>query len=313
MRQTLRQRTLNGFTLVELLVVIAIIGILVALLLPAIQAARESARRAQCMNNMKQIGIAMQLYVDTHKELPAGAKGCCYGTWANYILPHLEQADVAKLWKDGKLYNSSVNWDFIQRRVPDYTCPSDTPATSSIACAVPIPNHNYAANYGNTVYGQHDFQTVTFEGSPFGNALNPDPNGNRPYLGQVSFKQLTDGLSHTLLVSEIVQGQSEDLRGRILGYSDGGAFTGWNTPNAALPDIMPQGCNPAPGDQLNPPCAIQPGTVTSNPRYLASRSRHPGGVNSLLADGSVQFYNDSIELQVWRALTSTQGGETFSQ
>jgi prepilin-type N-terminal cleavage/methylation domain-containing protein/prepilin-type processing-associated H-X9-DG protein len=308
MLQTQSGRNQRGFTLVELLVVIAIIGILVALLLPAVQAAREAARRTECANKTKQIGVAVHLYYDSHKELPEGARGCCYGTWANYILPYLELGDLFATWTNAT-YLSNTNRNFITTRIADYTCPSDVSTVSTLTQAVPIPNHNFAANYGNTVYGQHVFQSVEFKGAPFGNALDPDPNGNRPYLGRVKFKQITDGLSHTLLVSEIVQGQSNDLRGRILGYSDGGAFTGWNTPNAALPDIMPSGCNPAPGDVMNPPCAIQAGTVTTNPRYLVSRSRHPGGVNSLLADGGVRFFSDSIELQIWRGLTSTRGEE----
>jgi prepilin-type processing-associated H-X9-DG protein len=227
-------------------------------------------------------------------------------------LQFLEQGALLGTWTDA-VYTSNANRNFITTRIPDYTCPSDNPAISTITQSIPIPNHNFAANYGNTVYGQHEFQGVPFLGSQFGNVLDPDPNGNRPYLGRVKFKQITDGLSHTLLVSEIVQGQSNDLRGRIVGYSDGGAFTGWNTPNAALPDIMPAGCNPTPGDPTNPPCAIQPGTATTNPRYLASRSRHPGGVNSLLADGAARFYVDSIELQVWRALTSTKGDEPIAE
>src|ERR1700754_2125242 len=85
----------NGFTLVELLVVIAIIGVLVALLLPAIQAAREAARRSQCVNNLKQLGIAMQNYHDTNGELPKGTVSCCWGTWQMSILPFIEQAQLA--------------------------------------------------------------------------------------------------------------------------------------------------------------------------------------------------------------------------
>jgi hypothetical protein len=179
-----------------------------------------------------------------------------------------------------------------------------------------MPNHNYAANYGNTVYGQHTFQGVEFLGAPFGNVLDPDPQKARPFLGFVPFKNITDGLSNTLLASEIVQGQGNDLRGRIIGFADGGAFTAWNTPNTNLPDVMPSGlCNPPPSDELNPPCTTAgatAGTATTppvNPRYLTSRSRHGVGVNSLLADASVQFYSDNIELQVWRALASTAGSE----
>ena len=307
-----------AFTLVELLVVIAIIGVLVSLLLPAVQAAREAARRSQCTNNLRQVGLAMQLYHDAEGKLPPGARGCCYGTWANFILPYLEQGNFANTWVNG-LYTSPANREFMATRIDAYTCPSDMPNAPTLTQGVPMANHNYAVNYGNTVYGQHEFQGVAFLGAPFGNALNPDPQNARPYLGQVPYKDVSDGLSNSLLVSEIVQGQGNDLRGRIVGFADGGAFTAWNTPNAVLPDIMPGGlCNPAPGDEANPPCSTQNGTAGTattppyNPRYLASRSRHPGGVNSALADGSVTFFSDNVDLQTWRALASTQGGDVIS-
>ncbi len=318
-------RRADGFTLVELLVVIAIIGVLVALLLPAVQAAREAARRSQCINNVKQIGIAMQNYHDAKGHLPGGAVSCCYGTWANFLLPYLEQGSFANTFKTGTTYTADVNLQFMKSRVDLYTCPSDIPNAAlqgTISSgAVEMPNHNYAANYGNTVYGQQTFSGVDFLGAPFGNIDNAidsatgqktglDRQKARPYLGEIPFKQIPDGLSNTLLVSELVQGQGNDVRGRILGFSDGGAFTAWNTPNAALPDVMPGGlCNPLPGSELNPPCVVQNATTTLNPRYLTSRSRHSGGVNSLLADGSCRFVSDDIELQVWRALSTTAGDE----
>src|SRR5262249_22585489 len=92
-------RSFRGFTLVELLVVIAIIGILVALLLPAVQSARESARRAQCINNLKQVGVAFQNYHDTYKQLPVGAYSCCWGTWQMAILPFIEEKQLADLYQ----------------------------------------------------------------------------------------------------------------------------------------------------------------------------------------------------------------------
>src|SRR5947199_3806707 len=88
------KRSVRGFTLIELLVVIAIIAVLIALLLPAVQAAREAARRAQCVNNLKQIGLAIHNYSDTLGSLPPGRKACCYGTWNLFILPYLEQGDL---------------------------------------------------------------------------------------------------------------------------------------------------------------------------------------------------------------------------
>ena len=307
----------SGFTLVELLVVIAIIGILVALLLPAVQAAREAARRSQCVNNLKQIGVAMHLFNDSRKVLPGGANSCCWGTWANEIFPYLEEESLQSSWKDAVPYTGTANLPLMQLRIGIYTCPSDLPNAPTVTAATAMPNHNYAANYGNTVYGQHAFQGVEFLGAPFGNIENSvgypgwDRYGARPYVGRVPFKKFTDGISKTLLASELIQGQSQDLRGRIVGFADGGAFTAWNTPNAALPDIMPSGlCIPPTSQPLNPPCATQNASpAVSNPRYLASRSRHSGGVNSLLGDGSVAFFTDSIELQTWRALSTTQGAD----
>lgn len=307
----------RAFTLVELLVVIAIIGVLVALLLPAVQAAREAARRSQCSNNLRQLGLAMQLHHDAKGALPGGARSCCYGTWANFVLPYMEQGNFANTWGSPTWalpYTSAANLPFMATRIEGFTCPSDEPS-SGLQGATLMPNHNYAVNYGNTVYGQHDFTGVQFLGAPFGNIDNPDRQNARPYLGEINYKEITDGLSNTLLVSELIQGKGNDVRGRIVGFADGGAFTAWNTPNTALPDIMASLCNPAPGDARNPPCSTANATAGNppvNPRYLASRSTHPGGVNTALADGSVAFFSDSIDLQSWRALASTQGGDIIS-
>lgn len=302
----------RAFTLVELLVVIAIIGVLVALLLPAVQAAREAARRSQCVNNLKQVGLAMQLYHDAQGTLPGGAKSCCWGTWANFILPYLEQGNFAQTWKDGPY--ATANPEFVKVRIGLYTCPTDTNNAPTITAGIPIPNHNYAANYGNTVFAQHDNQGVQFLGAPFGNTENYNNTGfdrysARPFRGLVPFKEISDGLSNTLLVSEIVQGRGNDMRGRIVGFADGGAFTGWIGPNSNLPDNMLSGlvCTSTSVDSDSPPCV-----TISNPSYLGSRSRHPSGVNSLFADGSATFFSDGVEIQVWRAVTTIAGDEIVS-
>ncbi len=300
----------NAFTLVELLVVIAIIGILVALLLPAVQAAREAARRAQCINNMKQVGIAMHLYHDAEKTLPGGAISCCFGTWANELLPYLEEGNLASTWAGGT-YTSAANQPLMARRIAAYTCPSDMPNSPTITAGVPMCNHNYAANYGNTTYAQATYIGTKFLGAPFGNIENYngsgfDRYGARPYLGKIPFKRIPDGLSKTLLVSEIRQGQANDLRGRIVGFANGGAFTAFDTPNSASLDLMGN-CDMS--DPMNHPCK----NATDGGNRLTSRSRHPGGVNSLMADGSVAFYTDSIAVQPWQALATTRGEDITAE
>lgn len=300
-----------AFTLVELLVVIAIIGTLVALLLPAVQAARESARRSQCQNNLKQIGLAMHMHHDATGRLPYGNRDCCNGTWANFILPYMEQGAHFRQWKDGAAYTSPANRDFITKRIDVYTCPSDNPNVTSMTQGIPIPNHNYAANYGNTSSGQHEFQQVPFLGAPFGNVNDLDKT--RTVMGHVEFRSIPDGLSNTMLVSEIVQGQGDDLRGRIIGYAGGAMFTAWTTPNASLPDTLSSAAYCNLNDPMNPPCVggtASAGPPPYNTRYNVSRSRHPGGVASLFADGSVRFHDDGIDLQAWRAVSTTDGSET---
>src|SRR4051794_33839235 len=162
----MRQRN-RGFTLVELLVVIAIIGILVALLLPAIQAAREAARRAQCVNNMKQLGVGMQNYHDVFKTLPMGNYSCCWGTWQMAILPFIEEQQLADIYKwnpknpdnyfddDYRYYQQLPatatrpairNLEVTQSRIVTLTCPSDEPQVNNTVVQRGT-YHNYVANY----------------------------------------------------------------------------------------------------------------------------------------------------------------------
>jgi prepilin-type N-terminal cleavage/methylation domain-containing protein len=151
------RRARFGFTLVELLVVIAIIGILIALLLPAVQAAREAARRSQCLNNLKQLGIAMHNYHDAKKWLPPG-KGpnpCCWGTWVPITLPYIEQEGVAELYVNwggddstGPRYSAAPNTTNVtNKRFATLTCPSDQPNKPFGN----LTNHNYSVNFGTTV------------------------------------------------------------------------------------------------------------------------------------------------------------------
>ncbi len=318
----------SAFTLVELLVVIAIIGILIALLLPAVQAAREAARRAQCLNNLRQIALGAINYESANGTLPPGAYNSIWGTWQASILGNVEQLEAFNAYCHLEMYNSSgmgVYWSaknklVTTRRFACFTCPSDTPTAYSFASMTPstgaITYHNYACNFGNTgldedatgfdiVHGAADtYLGVVFGGAPFTMSGWSD----KPLL-TVRFEDITDGASNTLMFSEVVQGQAKDLRGYTWWGFGTGFFT-YLSPNSSEPDIMQSASYCKSLVSGNPPCAVQTST-----RHItvASRSRHPGGVQSALCDASARFFSDDIQLGVWRALSTSQGGEVVGE
>jgi prepilin-type N-terminal cleavage/methylation domain-containing protein/prepilin-type processing-associated H-X9-DG protein len=327
------QRRQRGFTLIELLVVIAIIAILVALLLPAVQQAREAARRTQCKNNLKQIALGMHNYESTYGMLPPGVGrfGCCWGTWLVNLLPYVEQTAVFQSYQNlggsdatGIRYAGSPNnANVATRRFPVYTCPSDTPNSP----ASNITSHNYVVNYGNTTFFQQDVAvagiTIRFQGAPFTaykGSLSDDGPVNAAqaltftnvYGSPVRFRDITDGLTSTLMVSEVRQGQGLDARG----FSWWGGASGFITlygPNARDPDVMTGAwCNT--GNVLNAPCQTASAALPSPfNRRQGARSRHTGGVQAALCDGSVRFFSDSISIQLWQAAGTTQGGEVMGE
>jgi prepilin-type N-terminal cleavage/methylation domain-containing protein/prepilin-type processing-associated H-X9-DG protein len=337
-------RPRRGFTLIELLVVIAIIAVLIALLLPAVQAAREAARRAQCVNNLKQVGIAMHNYHDVTASLPPGGMAIANGTWQVFILPYLEGNPMFNAWNMAGRYflpNGTKNPDNNLRyggvcqltvtssRINVLTCPSDIINTAGYPSAVPsmpISYHNYVVNFGSAGY----YQQVTtaaasgvFFASPyppggwFGAPFSDTEATNTPArLGVYNFASIIDGLSNTLMASECIQGHAngtnQDLRG-FTWWGEAATFETWLAPNSPLPDLEESSSYcaaiyPAMAP-LNPPCALY--TSTAGTVYGA-RSRHPGGVNTLFCDGSVKFMKNTVNLSVWRALSTTQGGEIVS-
>jgi len=313
----------RGFTLVELLVVIAIIGVLVALLLPAVQAAREAARRTSCGNNLKQLGIAMHNFHDARQTLPAGVGpyGCCWGTWQVLVMPYVELNNVYELYEnwggsdevygDGpaqqtsgvfaRYSNAPNTTNVTSKRYKAFTCPSDMPNAPG-----GLTNHNYAVNWGNTGYHQTTYPgtSVTFQGAPFGPAKS-QAKGQR--MNGEKFSSITDGLSNTLMASEVLQGQNNDLRGYTW-WGDAAGFSAYEGPNSTVPDrIYTAGyCNNQPLQNL--PCAV---SDTNNPTRFSSRSRHPAGVQSVMCDGAVRFTTNSVNINVWRAMSTSRGGETF--
>ncbi len=311
-----------GFTLIELLVVITIIGIMVSLLLPAVQTAREAGRRLQCSNNLKQIALAHHGYHEAYGMLSMGSPTRTAGpTWAMRILPYLEQTGAYELCDWNSAGCSGSNFKLASRRFAVYTCPTDTPQAYRVTN---IPLANYVVNGGNTGYYDwsgdfpvvRTYGAVKYLGSPFSvsgivNSVNPHLP-NTPYR-QVSFADIKDGLSNTLMVSETIQGvqpsDSWDIRG-LIWWGTMAFFETYLPPNSSQPDslISTCCCKPTETDPMLP-CII--GSNSQSPTNGA-RSRHPGGVNVALCDGSVTFISDDIDLATWRALSTTQGGEAVS-
>jgi prepilin-type N-terminal cleavage/methylation domain-containing protein len=338
----MRVRRRTGFTLVELLVVIAIIGILVGLLLPAVQAAREAARRMQCSNNLKQIGLATHMYMDTYaQKLPAGSWQGVHGTWLVSLLPFVEQTAMRNIYQNhggvegfrttppGIRYGAAVNFPVTRAQLSVYTCPSDR-VTASPNIISGITFHNYVANYGNTTRGRLSPYGVNVDGTPnmWGGApfieyIGPNTGNWANYyswihtdLSKLKFVvklgDIVDGTSNTLAFSECVQGTGGDLSG-FAWWGGGAHFETLLPPNTSQPDVVEQSCRNPPNDNLNPPCVVRAAAsgnvVTTGAETKAARSRHVGGVQSVYCDGSVHFISNSVDLFTWRGLGSAAGGE----
>jgi len=333
----------RGFTLIELLVVIAIIAVLIALLLPAVQSAREAARRSQCVNNLKQIALGMHNYHDSNQVLAPGQKSCCWGTWILFMLPYVEQTALWNAWNfNGDLvyyqgafdaplrYAGVCNITVSSTRVNAYMCPSDGSASSLTGIAVTlngvkmsVTSQSYLVNYGNTVTAQpasyvdatYPGSPIPFGGAPFADIDGPGPGNNgRAIFG---FNSITDGTSNTLMASECIVGTGAggppyaapfDLRG-FSWWGSGAVFTGLMPPNTTYPDVTESASYCIYPYQANPPCTQPTSTLL---RVNFARSRHPGGVNAAMCDGSVRFAKNTTNLVVWRGLSTTRGGEVIS-
>jgi prepilin-type N-terminal cleavage/methylation domain-containing protein len=315
-----------AFTLVELLVVIAIIGVLVALLLPAVQAAREAARRMHCGNNLKQTGLALQNYHDVHKQFPYGAlvtdgQRFTAPQWPyllHYILPYMEEQrlydDFRTMWKTTTppyVTGATSVWPLTVRNksVPAYLCPSDglsepTKAFISSASTTFDPNgvRLFVTNYLGFFSGVNDGDThLDSTRSPaFDTARRAVFALNRG----AKIKQITDGTSKTLIVAEYLTGKTQDVRGYIYTNRAGCQYLyASRTPNSSAPDSLLDHNSFCQGfkqnhPELNLPCA--PGPTDGN--VIASRSRHPGGVHGLLRDGSVRLFTDEIDARLWQSM-----------
>lgn len=318
----LRSPRQNGFTLIELLVVIAIIAILIALLLPAVQQAREAARRTQCRNNLKQIGLALHNYHDSLLQFPPGAfwnqatgNGCIAGSSdANlihqkgsiliHILPYIDQAPLYNMWAVSM--SSRCNTDIatfpsstVQLRstiMPGYQCPSETSGKSNGTSGL----HNYAACFGpGRTGGATGNSACPCDAVPFDQWALPNTGGNGvpgmfTRTGRtVGIRDCIDGASNVIFFGEVRATCSNHVNAGWANSNNGQGLT------STLIPINYNSCDTSTASGSSPAdCARRCNWVTE----LGYKSQHVGGAHFLFGDGAVRFLSENISMQVYSRL-----------
>ncbi|MDB5335631.1 MAG: hypothetical protein JWN70_1250 [Planctomycetaceae bacterium] len=298
-------RRTRGFTLIELLVVIAIIAVLIALLLPAVQQAREAARRSQCKNNLKQLGLAMHNYHDTYntfvfgqvnwKSSPNDNRLC----WFQSVLPYLEQTALFnQINFSTTTYQSFVTTNVaIMTAIPVFMCPTDpNSGKRQVAANVRGFYSNYLPVHGSTFY----FNAVS----------DPAPiapqNGMFYFQSKTQMRDVTDGLSNTAMMGEInlTSEANYDARGRVWESYDGNTqVSTLYPPNSTIGDWVDQGCVDVP----RTPCR------TSGSYEMSVRSNHVGGAHIILGDGGVRFVSDNINTLTFNYLGARNDGQVMGE
>lgn len=314
--RTTRRPRARGFTLIELLVVIAIIGVLVALLLPAVQAAREAGRKTQCLNNLKQIGLALTQYHDTHQGFPPskiysghctasnGGKGQTLNTTGfALILPFLEQAPL------------HASFNFSVASVADGVAPNTNivgdPAANLTAIGVNItaflcPSDTLAPNYNGAQRSNYLFNGGAYTDTDCAASGAPKKQFQGAFYNDVSTKidrDFRDGLSQTVLAGESITKKFDPVFGP---YWGGGYFTSSHG-RVVSPAVV------AEYKFYLPNAAWMEPNLEKKPYAYVFSSRHPGGIHSVFGDGSVKFLKNTIDGGIWYSIHTIKNSELVDQ
>lgn len=322
----------SGFTLVELLVVIAIIGILIGMLLPAVQQVREASRRISCANNMRQVALAIHNFESARGVLPEGIDATASvglnATALVKILPFMEQGNL----EDGWNYNRRAqdNLAVTQQEIPSYQCPSDDAAGRLVATTganVLFSRSNYVVSFGSETMmenrgGANIWQQYTVTGD-----LDFSTDGAFGVDSKTNFERMQDGSSNTALLSEVISGKDDDgtdggncpattcvdIRGVWTSFLPGGSwYSHLNTPNGAADGNAIGGANRAWAvNETNPWMPVIAGGDYHD-FHATARSLHLGGVNVAFGDGHIDFISDEVNAVTWSNIGSRNDGLVVS-